>query len=120
MAANYDVWANTVYKINEIHNFSNSRLGWSISVLDLCTVTVLAAELCYADALLWSVLSSCIYLGLTTTEHVHNTFVLALSHASLRKITVHVLAISSNIVHVIAQVSYYHYQSGYCMCHTHM
>ena len=81
-------------------------LQHQISVLDLCTV--LAAELCYADALLWSVLSRCIYLGLTTTEHVHNTFVLALSHASLRKITVHVLAISSSIVHVIAQVSYNH------------
>ena len=52
-------------------------LQHQISVLDLCTV--LAAELCYADALLWSVFSSCIYLGLTTTEHVHNTFVLALS-----------------------------------------
>ena len=28
MAANYDVWADTVY--NEIHNFFNSHLGWSI------------------------------------------------------------------------------------------
>ena len=35
MAANYDVWADTVYKINEIHNFSNSRLGWSIDSLGM-------------------------------------------------------------------------------------
>ena len=28
MAANYGMWADTVYKINEIHSFCNSHSGW--------------------------------------------------------------------------------------------
>ena len=31
MVANYyGMWADTVYKINEIHSFCNSHSGWSI------------------------------------------------------------------------------------------
>ena len=30
MAANYGMWADTVYKINEIHSFCNSHSAWSI------------------------------------------------------------------------------------------
>ena len=29
MVANYGMWADTVYKINEIHSFCNSHSGWS-------------------------------------------------------------------------------------------
>ena len=33
MAANYGMWADTIYKINEIHSFCNSHSGWSIGQL---------------------------------------------------------------------------------------